>query len=323
MFDVHFHWFPRDLIELARAAAPGNLMLRPPYEEVERSIKMMDEHGIRMSLISYPFIEPLIQSYPGSRVDALRKLNEKAAELRAQYPGRFVQCAAVDAMAGEEAVPELELAVKWWGCKALEIMTCYASNGDTVFPHERRFWPLYRRAEDLGIPVFVHPVRPPFWTRLPDVVQFMVGDWGFLLGDQLAIHLMACAGVFDAFPQLQFIFCQLGGFVPLTLGRTDLGHTMNRTLPTRVPSSADLKFVKLRDYNGRYYVDIHSSDSTAVRCAAENFGVDKLLYATDYPITPVEAGAKWHLDQVKGANLGARAVRAITWHNAVQVFGVE
>ncbi len=322
MFDVHFHWLPQEVLGRAREANPRNIMLRPSYDDIDASLRVMDSNGIETALVSFAFFEPLVRPFPGSRIEAFRSLNEATAGLRARYQGRFLACAAVDALAGEAAVPELDRAVREQGCSALEMLTCYEVDGETIFPHERRFWPLYRKAEELGIPVFVHPVRPPFWPKLPATVQFTVGDWGFLLGDQLALHLIACAGVFEEFPTLQYIFCQLGGFTPFTLGRIDLGVEMEKSLPVRTPVTPDLKLVRLRDYNGRYYVDIHSADATAIKCAAENLGWDRLLYATDYPITPASAGAGWHRDQLERAQLGDAALRAITGGNARRLFAM-
>ncbi|MDP2646262.1 MAG: amidohydrolase family protein [Desulfobacterales bacterium] len=321
MFDVHFHWYPKDLLELARKAYPQHHFLRLPFEDTEAGLRYMDAHGIRTALVDWgAHLDFLLDAYPAGRSEGCRVLNERAAELTRTHPGRFLFCAAVDALAGERAVSGLEGAVGDFGAAALGMQACFVKNGRTVFPHDKSFWPLYAKAEQLGLPVFVHPMPPPYWPDLPAEVHFMGSDWGFLLGNLLAINLMAGAGVFDAFPKLSFIFCQLGGFFPVALGRSDLGWDMQRDIPIRNAASPDIKLVRLRDYAGRFFVDIHSMDAAAIRCAADTIGADHILFSTDFPITSVRMGAQWHLEQVRKADLGQEATRAIISRNALSLF---
>lgn len=320
MFDAHFHWFPGDLLERARQAFPNMFQLRLPFEQIEDSIRVMDDYGIEAALISYSsFLDPVIDA-GADRIETYRALNERAAELALRYHGRFLYCAAVEVTAGEEAVPELERAVKDCGCAALGMVTCYDRDGESVFVHDRSFWPLYKKSEELGIPVFVHPVVPSFWRKLPESVQFLATDWGFFLSNHLAIHLMAFGGVFDAFPKLQFIFCQAGGFMPFTFGRSDINYALYNDFPNRHSSDPNMKVARLRDYAGRFYVDLHSMDHVGIRCAVEALGVEHILFGSDYPITPLAVGPKWHLDNLQRARLGGEATHAITTANASRLF---
>ena len=320
MFDIHFHWYPKDLLERAREAYPHHGFLRLPFEKTDESLRYMDAHDIQTALVNWgAHLDFLIDAYPTNRAEGCQALNERAAELRQRHPGRFLFCAAVDPLSGEQAVPELDRAVTEFGASALGMVTSFAKDGDTLFPHDRSFWPLYERAEQLGLPVFVHPVPPPYWQDLPAAVHYTGSDWGFLLANLFAINLMAGAGVFDAFPDLPFIFCQLGGFFPIALGRSDLGYDMQRDIPIRNPDNPDVKLVRLRDYAGRFFVDIHSMDAAAIRCAADIMGTDHILFSTDFPITSVRMGAQWHLEQVQKADLGQEAFQAITLGNALKL----
>ncbi|MBI4316872.1 MAG: amidohydrolase [Chloroflexi bacterium] len=321
MFDVHFHWFPEDLLERARQRFPDVFFLRLPLERIDDSIRMMDDYGIETSLIVYgAYLGMVIEAASDVREEAYRMLLERTAERCARHPGRFLHVAVIDAGAGEGAVSQLERAVKEYGCAALEMDTCYERDGETIFPQERHFWPLYAKAQELDVPVFFHPRVPPFWRKLPSNIQFTAVDWGFLMSNQLAIQMMAYGGVFDAFPTLQFIFCQLGGFVPFSLGRSDLNFAMHEEFPTRHTNSPDLKVVKLRDYAGRFYVDIHSMDTAAIRCAAETLGAEHILFATDFPVTPLKMGAPWHLEELRQSGLREEAIEAIKIGNARTLF---
>ncbi len=78
--------------------------------------------------------------------------HEKTAELVAKYPERFVGCAYVDPHEGMKAVRELERAVRELGLKCF-----YASPFRYgVRANDKKFYPLYAKAVELGIPVFVY-----------------------------------------------------------------------------------------------------------------------------------------------------------------------
>lgn len=71
--------------------------------------------------------------------------------------GRFVGCALINPHFGEEAVGELERAVREWGFRAAKLMpTLHAVNLVGPLAH-----PVMRKARELGIPVTVHSAESP------------------------------------------------------------------------------------------------------------------------------------------------------------------
>jgi hypothetical protein len=74
--------------------------------------------------------------------------------------------------------------------------------------------PIYELARDHGVPVTLHPGSPfPTWrnaARLHESAALGSG-LGFLLVDVLALFHMIHACVFDRFPTVRFMFCQLAG----------------------------------------------------------------------------------------------------------------
>ena len=78
--------------------------------------------------------------------------HEKTAELVTKYPERFIGCAYVDPHEGMKGVRELERAVRELGMKCF-----YASPYRYgVRANDKKFYPLYAKAVELGIPVFVY-----------------------------------------------------------------------------------------------------------------------------------------------------------------------
>jgi predicted TIM-barrel fold metal-dependent hydrolase len=78
--------------------------------------------------------------------------NDRTAEVVSQFPDRFVGRAIVNPHDGMKAVRELERAVKELGLRSF-----YASPFRYgIRPNDKKFYPLYAKAVELGIPVFVY-----------------------------------------------------------------------------------------------------------------------------------------------------------------------
>jgi hypothetical protein len=78
--------------------------------------------------------------------------HEETAKLIAKYPKRFLGTARVNPNDGMKAVRELERAVKELGMKCV-----YASTFRVGLPaNDKRWYPIYAKAAELGIPVFIY-----------------------------------------------------------------------------------------------------------------------------------------------------------------------
>jgi predicted TIM-barrel fold metal-dependent hydrolase len=78
--------------------------------------------------------------------------NEKTAEIVSQFPDKFIGEAIVNPHDGMKAVRELERAVKELGLRSF-----YASPFRYgISPNDKKFYPLYAKAAELGVPVFVY-----------------------------------------------------------------------------------------------------------------------------------------------------------------------
>lgn len=78
--------------------------------------------------------------------------NDYLAGIVKQYPGQFVAFASVDPWKGALAVAELERAVTQLGLLGLKLHPA----AQAFEPNDTRFYPLYRKARNLGVPVLFH-----------------------------------------------------------------------------------------------------------------------------------------------------------------------
>ncbi len=107
----------------------------------------------------------------------------------------------------------------------------------------------------------------------------------------LTLSRLVFYGVMDRYPTLKIVNHHGGGMIPFFLGR------LNETYLDRIDEThasedkrkpADLVMPKpLSDYFSRFYVDTAIGGSTsAIRCACDVFGAERLLFATDAPNGP-------------------------------------
>ena len=78
--------------------------------------------------------------------------NDYVASIVKEYPEQFIGFASVDPWKGKAAVLELERSVKELGLKGLKLHPV----SQAFFPNEPRFYPLYEKANELGVPVLFH-----------------------------------------------------------------------------------------------------------------------------------------------------------------------
>jgi predicted TIM-barrel fold metal-dependent hydrolase len=115
--------------------------------------------------------------------------NELVAGLAARHPDRFIPFAGVDLMRGMDAVRELETLVTERGFRGLSLRPFMIG----LTADDRRYYPLYAKCVELGIPLSIHTSAN--WTTVA------VSD----LGHPRHIDVVAAD-----FPELQIIMSHAG-----------------------------------------------------------------------------------------------------------------
>ena len=112
---------------------------------VDYLLSQMDEAGVTQSVL-YAMYAPILYSS-----------NEFVASICRQYPGRFAGFASVD-IKNSDSPAILEEAIKKLGLKGLKLHPPLQD----FFPDDKRLWPLYKKADELNIPVVFHVGSTPF-----------------------------------------------------------------------------------------------------------------------------------------------------------------
>jgi predicted TIM-barrel fold metal-dependent hydrolase len=89
--------------------------------------------------------------------------NDWVASIVRKYPHRFTGFASVDPWKGVTAVQEVERSVKELDLRGLKLHP----TTQAFFPNDRRFYPLWEKCAELGIPVLFHTGQTGVGARTP------------------------------------------------------------------------------------------------------------------------------------------------------------
>jgi aminocarboxymuconate-semialdehyde decarboxylase len=248
------------------------------FREVEENcfdadirMKEMDETGVTVQVLS---TIPVLFNYwakPADGLETSRFFNDHIAETVDRNPTRFMGIGTVPLQDVDLAIAEMERCVQELKMPGLEIGSNI--NGDNL--SDKKFFPFYKRAEELGCALFVHP-----WEMMGE--QQMQKYWlpwlvGMPAETSRAICSMIFGGVLEAFPRLRVAFAHGGGSFPLTIGRIEHGFNVRPDL-VAVDNA-----VNPRNYARHFWIDSLVHDPEALRFIMELMGEDKICLGSDYP----------------------------------------
>ena len=273
--DFHAHILPPAIFgELKRHnlnVNPGFGAAVPPKlaGSLEERLKDMDSYGVDMQVLSMgpPGVD-LDGASPAITVELARMVNDYIAEAVAKHPKRFQGLAVLPLQDVEKGVEELTRAVKKLGLKGAHIFSNV--KGRTL--DSREFSPLYEKASELDVLLYLHPTKPLSMAGLLDL-ELMI-PVGVLFESSLAMTRLIVRGTLDRFPSLKLALAHLGSTLPYIAGRLDIeGISGDRPKISKLPSAY------LRDF----YVDTVSHHKPAYMCALETCGIDRIILGSDYP----------------------------------------
>lgn len=244
----------------------------------EGRLKLMDEAGIDFAVLSL--------TSPGAEqfeVEVGKKVAEDAnnilAALIKDRPDRFGGFAALAPKDVAWSVKELERCIKELGFCGWET---HSNFGDSHLDEEK-YWPLLEKAQELDIPIYLHPAVP----KIPELREFgmvLAGPtFGFGAEVSYTFLRMIVRGVFDRFPNLKIMMGHYGEAFPFLVDRVDRAYMQGHQKPNPEigPGSKEL---------ASYYVKRHLWVTTsgnylpaAFVCSRDGLGMDRVLLGSDHP----------------------------------------
>src|SRR5712672_151097 len=261
-------------------------MMEQLHDLGDLRLKEMDEAGVDMQIISHG--APSAQKLSGDDAVALvRRVNDRLAAAIAKHPTRFAGFATLPTSDPVAAADELERTVTKLGFKGAMI---HGLTGG-LFLDDKRFWPIFERAEKLDVPIYLHPSIPhPAVTEayykdyIQDFPMVIRAAWGFTVETATQAIRMVLSGVFDRYPNLKIIIGHLGETLPFLMWRID--QALSR------PGAKPMSF---RDvFSSHFYLTTSGNFSNpALLCCVQELGIDRIMFAVDWPFVANPLGTKW------------------------------
>ena len=249
----------------------------------ENRLKNMDAAGVDVQILT--LTAPGIEHLDPEIGEALAKSsNDSLAGIIQKRPDRFTGYAALAPKKPQEAARELERAVKELGLRGWKTHSNY---GDSYLD-EKTYWPILAKAEELDVPIYLHPTIPSFQQMRTYGFALAGAPFGFGVETAMTMMRLVLSGVFDAFPNLKVILGHLGEGLPFILQRIDFPYVKPhfKTDPGALPQlkkrpSEYLKNNVFVTTSGNYF-------EPAFMCTYQALGIDRILLGTDYPYEDAE-----------------------------------
>ena len=288
--DTHAHWYPQEWLDLVRKEGPAQGARiehiehngHPGYRFVnDKIVNAFTEEFVSLDLRlagmartgvdaqALSLTTPMVYwATPAFGVALSQCYNDLASRAHLAHPKHFVGLAQIPMQDPALALKELERAAKLPGLRGLYL----ATNIDGKELDDNSYWDIYAKCEELGWPIFLHPVYTMGGERFK---RFYLKN---LLGNPydtgVAATCLIFGGVLDRFPKLEFNLPHAGGTLPIVIGRLDHGTKQRAELKymPQLPSA----------YLRRFSYDTIGHDDTINHNLVKLVGADRVLLGSDY-----------------------------------------
>ncbi len=295
------------------------VMQRPAWRDLTALREVMESSQVDLGLII-----PNHATVPDVRGrlshDAYEAYNRSMSSDLAAAEGRFVAMAVVDPFGDREDIAQLERSLELPHMAGIGLNTNY---GDVTLD-DPRFEPIFALARDHDVPITVHPGGAwPSWhnaLRLKESM-FLLSGLGFFLTDAMCIFMMAHGGVFDRFPTVRFMFCQLGGVAPICCGRWASAIHHGQLAQVNAGQAPAWTSHTLSDILGHLWLDTHTQDHHAIALVMAEAGDHTVVLGGDYPVTLPDTGIDYAMAELDALKLPADVMRKIERDNGLALLG--
>jgi aminocarboxymuconate-semialdehyde decarboxylase len=316
LVDYQSHWYMRSYLEsiLGRTRHPraerrrdGGYLFDPRpdgpsfplaahFVDLDLQLAGMDDLGIDAVVTSPSLLGEVADlELPAAR-EAIDFINEAGARAQRDHPGRIFATAMLPVQDLGASIETVDRAVEL-GLQAV----CMVSNAGGRPIASEKTLPLYKCIEGHGLPIILHPASQSLAAPSGIDTVADVGV-GWMFDTSAAALSLITSGTLDACPNLRIVHPHLGGVIPFIDGR--LAVTL------RLWAAEQLAHPLTHYLRNHFYIDSVSQTPGALQLAIECYGVDRVLFASDYPWIP-RANARPYVER----NANEADVAAILFDN--------
>lgn len=273
----------------------------------------MDKGAVSLQVISHGpglSIRPLAESQEAN--------DHLAAAIKKESGKRFAGFAVLPMGSPQDAAKELRRAVKELGF----VGALVDNRVDTKYYDAKEFWPIFEAAQELDVPIYLHPTWPDedlaerYKGNYSASAAFSMGSSGFGWHTDVGLHILKlfAAGLFDEYPKLKIIIGHMGECLPFMFER--IGVLSKRW------GNFQRDFKQVWDEN----LWITTSGVWSVNpmaCLLRNTKIERVLYSVDYPFAKNEDGLKFMEELEKSGLVSKEDFEKIGYKNAEALLKVK
>jgi len=247
-----------------------------------------------------------------------RKANAQLAEACKRYPKRLAGFAMLPMHDPAAAADELSRAVGELGF----VGALVNNHVDGQFYDDPKFWPVFERAVELDVPIYLHPTFPSddmaqhYEGHYSSKTAFSLGTAGWSWHTETGLHILRlfASGLFDRLPTLKLVIGHMGEMLPFALDRI---LPLSRQWGAR---ERDLQTV----WDENMWVTTSAYFTLApLACLLRMCRVERIMYSVDYPFSAMEKGLPF-VEAMQGSELvDDEQLEMICWKNAERLLRVK
>ena len=299
VIDAYAHVFPMRLIEALGEVSPSAELkaLRdqsPFLYDDELRLRYMDANGfdIQVLVLARPPVWLGMERPDIHRMT--RVANDSIAEFAARHPDRFIGVGVIPVV-DDVMMEEFERVHAELDLKGVLIF----SNIEGKPVDDPSMWPLYERAAAVDLPIWIHPQHANLYPWIGRDVLDRTLAWPF--DTSLAMARLVYGGVFEKYPGIRFMTHHMGAMIPYFAARIDAFARTTAPEYARlgIGGAAGPQLTgSAIDHFRRFYNDSISNGSVeALSMATRFFGVEHILFGTDFPFGPEDGS--WAVDELR------------------------
>jgi aminocarboxymuconate-semialdehyde decarboxylase len=309
--DVHAHYFSPEYVALLKRLGAGPDRLEPGYRllhdtqaaDFAERFAAMDRAGVDRQILSVSGLTPYFEEEE-SAVSGARFANDLYAAVARKQPGRFAAFGVLPMPHLDASLAEIDRTLDELDCWGITVTTSVLGRS----PADPYFDPIYTELNRRGAVVFLHPAGFACGSHLL-VANGLTWPLGAPFEDTMTILEFMQAGFTERFPKIKMIVPHLGGTLPFLMQRLD--HMAQRFMPGRGVPSENAR---------RFWYDTVNGYGPALHAAIATFGIDRLVFGTDWPFWKGEAH-QLAADYLAASGLDADAIAKIDSGNLHALFG--
>ena len=243
--------------------------------DLEENISDLNTAGMDMGVLQPTQTMFFYWAEPSAASELSRMVNEYTAKEVRKHPDKWIGLATVPLQDVDMAVRELSYAVKELRLRG--VVTGSNVNGRGF--DDEAFQPFFEKAQELEVPLFIHPNNPAGLERTPN--YYLTNFLGYPLETTIAAAKLVFGGVLDRYPELKICLSHAGGVLPFLLGRLEHGRSIR-------PEAGEHCREHFPYYLKNFYVDTITYRADTLRFVLGVMPPGHVFMGTDYPYDMAE-----------------------------------